>query len=107
MIMLSKREKETLREISQWKEFYANWKPKTRAKLERMNLVANVSPKGCVENYQLTEKGHSLLQQLTEGGGVLMIPYILLFFCWGRGPRLQYLSRSGQAGTENQNASHR
>ncbi|EDK8077298.1 hypothetical protein CK102_15805 [Salmonella enterica subsp. enterica serovar Typhi] len=31
-----------------------------------MNLVANVSPKGCVENYQLTEKGHSLLQQLTE-----------------------------------------
>ena len=68
MIMLSKREKETLREISQWKEFYANWKPKTRAKLERMNLVANVSPKGCVENYQLTEKGHSLLQQLTEAG---------------------------------------
>ncbi|EBQ0173123.1 hypothetical protein AXN54_23020, partial [Salmonella enterica subsp. enterica] len=55
--MLSKREKETLREISQWKQFYANWKPKTRAKLERMNLVANVSPKGCVENYQLTEKG--------------------------------------------------
>ena len=43
-------------------------KPKTRAKLERMNLVANVSPKGCVENYQLTEKGHSLLQQLTEAG---------------------------------------
>ena len=41
MIMLSKREKETLREISQWKQFYANWKPKTRAKLERMNLVAN------------------------------------------------------------------
>ncbi|EPO4954682.1 hypothetical protein ACUA20_004925, partial [Enterobacter hormaechei] len=39
-----------------------------RAKLERMNLVANVSPKGCVENYQLTEKGHSLLQQLTEAG---------------------------------------
>lgn len=31
MIMLSKREKETLREISQWKQFYANWKPKTRA----------------------------------------------------------------------------
>ncbi|EOV9209105.1 hypothetical protein ACN503_004675, partial [Salmonella enterica subsp. enterica serovar Typhimurium] len=25
MIMLSKREKETLREISQWKEFYSNW----------------------------------------------------------------------------------
>ena len=68
MIMLSKREKETLREVSQWKEFYSNWKPKTRAKLERMNLVANVSPKGCVENYQLTEKGHSLLQQLTEAG---------------------------------------
>lgn len=83
MIMLSKREKETLREISQWKEFYANWKPKTRAKLERMNLVANVSPKGCVENYQLTEKGHSLLQQLTEAGGVLMIPYILLSFAGG------------------------
>ncbi|MCV5784557.1 hypothetical protein OFN20_27105, partial [Escherichia coli] len=40
MSMLSKREKETLREISKWKEFYANWKPKTRAKLERMNLVA-------------------------------------------------------------------
>ncbi|MGD2711175.1 hypothetical protein ACP8ZO_21090 [Escherichia coli] len=50
MSMLSKREKETLREISKWKEFYANWKPKTRAKLERMNLVANVSPKGCIEN---------------------------------------------------------
>ena len=68
MIMLSKLEKETLREISKWKEFYANWKPKTRAKLERMNLVANVSPKGCIENYQLTEKGYLLLQQLTEAG---------------------------------------
>ncbi|MCV5264031.1 hypothetical protein OFC55_40850, partial [Escherichia coli] len=54
--------------ISKWKEFYANWKPKTRAKLERMNLVANVSPKGCIENYQLTEKGYLLLQQLTEAG---------------------------------------
>ena len=42
MIVLSKREKETLREISQWSCFYANWKPKTRAKLEQMNLVANV-----------------------------------------------------------------
>ena len=29
MIVLSKREKETLREISQWSCFYANWKPKT------------------------------------------------------------------------------
>lgn len=106
MIMLSKREKETLREISQWKEFYANWKPKTRAKLERMNLVANVSPKGCVENYQLTEKGHSLLQQLTETGRSDDSIHPIIF-CWGRGPRLQYLSRSGQAGTENQNASHR
>lgn len=28
MIMLSKRDKETLREISQWKEFYGNWKRK-------------------------------------------------------------------------------
>ena len=36
MIMLSKREKETLREISEWKQFYANWKPKTRAKLEAL-----------------------------------------------------------------------
>ena len=44
MIVLSKREKETLREISQWSCFYANWKPKTRAKLEQMNLVANVEP---------------------------------------------------------------
>nr|WP_252152880.1 hypothetical protein [Escherichia coli] len=39
--------------MSKWKEFYANWKPK-----------------GCVENYQLTEKGHSLLQQLTEAGAL-------------------------------------
>ncbi len=37
MIVLSKREKDTLREISQWSCFYANWKPKTRAKLEQMN----------------------------------------------------------------------
>ncbi|EPT8738077.1 Uncharacterised protein [Klebsiella pneumoniae] len=59
MIVLSKREKETLREISQWSCFYANWKPKTRAKLE---------PEGKVENYQLTNKGRELLEQLIEAG---------------------------------------
>lgn len=68
MIVLSKREKETLREISQWSFFYANWKPKTRAKLEQMNLVANVEPEGKAENYQLTNKGRELLEQLIEAG---------------------------------------
>lgn len=42
MIVLSKREKETLHEISKWPEFPEYWKPKTRAKLERLGLVANV-----------------------------------------------------------------
>ncbi|ECF6103379.1 TPA: hypothetical protein I8P22_002470 [Salmonella enterica subsp. enterica serovar Napoli] len=68
MIVLSKREKETLREISQWSCFYANWKPKTRSKLEQMNLVSNVEPEGKVENYQLTRKGRELLKQLTDAG---------------------------------------
>ena len=68
MIMLSKREKETLREISKWSCFHAHWQPKTRAKLERMNLVANVAAEGKTENYQLTDKGLRLLQQLTEVG---------------------------------------
>ncbi|PUV50710.1 hypothetical protein CDT94_20480, partial [Cronobacter sakazakii] len=48
--------------------FYAHWQPKTRAKLERMNLVANVEPNGKTENYQLTDKGRQLLQQLIEAG---------------------------------------
>ncbi|EIV2971797.1 hypothetical protein L7Q82_003825 [Cronobacter sakazakii] len=48
--------------------FYAHWQPKTRAKLERMNLVANVEPNGKTENYQLTNKGRQLLQQLIEAG---------------------------------------
>ncbi|EPL0520416.1 hypothetical protein M2063_005068, partial [Klebsiella pneumoniae] len=48
--------------------FYANWKPKTRAKLEQMNLVANVEPEGKTENYQLTNKGRELLEQLIEAG---------------------------------------
>ncbi|ELY2519267.1 hypothetical protein SMB58_003863 [Cronobacter sakazakii] len=68
MIMLSKRERETLREISKWSRFYAHWQPKTRAKLERMNLVANVEPNGKTENYQLTNKGRQLLQKLIEAG---------------------------------------
>ncbi|HCM9414916.1 TPA: hypothetical protein N5N61_004261 [Enterobacter hormaechei subsp. steigerwaltii] len=68
MIVLSKRERDTLREISQWSCFYAHWQPKTRAKLERMNLVANVEPEGKTENYQLTKKGRELLKQLTETG---------------------------------------
>lgn len=104
--MLSKREKETLREISKWKEFYANWKPKTRAKLERMNLVANVSPKGCIENYQLTEKGYLLLQQLTEAGRTDDSIHHFIFYWW-RGPRPRNLPRPGPAGTENQNTSCR
>ncbi|WBM73029.1 hypothetical protein OH773_21955 (plasmid) [Buttiauxella sp. WJP83] len=66
MIVLSKREKETLREISKWTCFHAHWQPKTRAKLERMNLVTNVEPDGKTENYQLTDKGLQLLKQLTE-----------------------------------------
>ncbi|WP_171992112.1 hypothetical protein, partial [Klebsiella pneumoniae] len=53
---------------SQWSCFYANWKPKTRAKLEQMNLVANVEPEGKAENYQLTNKGRELLEQLIEAG---------------------------------------
>ncbi|EHZ6264036.1 hypothetical protein K6M44_004603, partial [Salmonella enterica subsp. enterica serovar Anatum] len=57
MIVLSKRERETLREISKWSCFYAHWQPKTRAKLEKMNLVANVELEGKAENYQLTKKG--------------------------------------------------
>lgn len=52
---------ETLREISKWSCFHAHWQPKTRAKLERMNLVANVAAEGKTENYQLTEKGLRLL----------------------------------------------
>ncbi|EBE2365393.1 hypothetical protein DHU27_23980 [Salmonella enterica] len=68
MIVLSKRERETLREISKWSCFYANCKPKTRAKLEQMNLVSNVEPEGKVENYQLTRKGRELLKQLTDAG---------------------------------------
>ncbi|HED1792737.1 hypothetical protein HVX64_23530 (plasmid) [Citrobacter sp. RHB20-C16] len=68
MIVLSKREKATLREISQWSCFYAHWQPKTRAKLERMNLVANVAPEGDTENYQLTNKGRELLGKLIEAG---------------------------------------
>ena len=68
MFVLGKREEETLRGISQWSCFYANWKPKTRAKLEQMNLVGNVEPEGKVENYQLTNKGRELLEQLIEAG---------------------------------------
>ncbi|EAW1477551.1 hypothetical protein IAS44_002055 [Salmonella enterica subsp. enterica serovar Anatum] len=68
MIVLSKRERETLREISKWSCFYAYWQPKTRAKLEKMNLVANVEPEGKAENYQLTKKGRELLKQLTDAG---------------------------------------
>lgn len=33
-----------------------------------MNLVANVEPNGKTENYQLTNKGRQLLQQLIEAG---------------------------------------
>ncbi|EFD1076248.1 hypothetical protein FEK40_17885 [Escherichia coli] len=51
MIVLSKREKETLHEISKWPEFPEYWKPKTRAKLERLGLVANVSETWCSANY--------------------------------------------------------
>ncbi|EAA8275229.1 hypothetical protein D8J96_22585 [Salmonella enterica subsp. enterica serovar Newport str. CFSAN000898] len=68
MIILSKRERDTLREISKWSYFYAHWQPKTRAKLERMNLVTNVEPEGKTENYQLTSKGRELLKQLTDAG---------------------------------------
>ncbi|EFH9477536.1 hypothetical protein GA340_22560 [Escherichia coli] len=68
MIVLSKREKETLYEISKWPEFPEYWKPKTRAKLERLGLVANVSETKCSANYQLTDKGKVLLQQLVESG---------------------------------------
>lgn len=46
MIQLSKLEKSTLREISQWENFYEHWRPKTRAKLERMGFVENISLKG-------------------------------------------------------------
>ncbi|EDK9787258.1 hypothetical protein AH777_23550 [Salmonella enterica subsp. enterica serovar Give] len=68
MIVLSKREREILREISKWSCFYAHWQPKTRAKLEQMNLVSNVEPEGKVENYQLTRKDRELLKQLTDAG---------------------------------------
>ncbi|EBY5486838.1 hypothetical protein ACP3M3_004116 [Salmonella enterica] len=68
MIVLSKRERETLREISKWSCFYAHWQPKTRAKLEKMNLVASVELEGKAENYQLTKKGRELLKQLTDAG---------------------------------------
>ncbi|ENR6171502.1 hypothetical protein [Salmonella enterica] len=68
MVVLSKRERETLREISKWSCFYAHWQPKTRAKLEKMNLVANVEPEVKAENYQLTKKGRELLKQLTDAG---------------------------------------
>ncbi len=70
MIVLSKREKETLHEISKWPEFPEYWKPKTRAKLERLGLVANVSETWCSANYQLTDKGKVLLQQLVESGAL-------------------------------------
>ncbi len=33
-----------------------------------MNLVANVEPEGKEENYQLTNKGRELLEQLIEAG---------------------------------------
>lgn len=68
MIKLNKRERETLREINMWVEFPEYWKPKTRAKLESMNFVANVAPAGCVANYQLTEKGKVLLSELVLTG---------------------------------------
>ncbi|HCO8620613.1 TPA: hypothetical protein OB862_002152 [Escherichia coli] len=70
MIVSSKREKETLYEISKWPEFPEYWKPKTRAKLERLGLVANVSETWCSANYQLTDKGKLLLQQLVESGAL-------------------------------------
>ncbi|WP_310593511.1 hypothetical protein [Escherichia coli] len=49
-------------------QFPEYWKPKTRAKLERLGLVANVSETWCSANYQLTDKGKLLLQQLVESG---------------------------------------
>lgn len=41
-----------------------------RAKLERLGLVANVSETWCSANYQLTDKGKVLLQQLVESGAL-------------------------------------
>ena len=68
MIKLSKRERDTLREINNWRIFYANWKPKTRARLEQMSLVANISPPGKKANYQLTDKGKLLLRDMMAAG---------------------------------------
>lgn len=68
MIVLNKREGDTLREISRWRVFYANWRPKTRIRLERLALVENVSPAGADENYQLTDKGRALLDEMMAFG---------------------------------------
>lgn len=68
MIQLSKLEKSTLREISQWENFYEHWRPKTRAKLERMGFVENIAPEGRQKNFQLTERGKTVLAELVNAG---------------------------------------
>ena len=68
MIQLSKLEKSTLREISQWESFYEHWRPKTRAKLERMGFVENISPEGKQKNFQLTTRVRVVLAELVNAG---------------------------------------
>ena len=68
MIKLTKRERDTLREINQWEAFYEHWRPMTRAKLERMGFVENVADEGQQKNFQLTDKGTTVLSELIIAG---------------------------------------
>ncbi|HGL3854440.1 TPA: hypothetical protein ACKE3U_003768 [Klebsiella aerogenes] len=68
MIQLNKLEKSTLREISQWETFFEHWRPKTRAKLVRMGFVENVAPEGQQKNFQLTDRGKTVLAELVDTG---------------------------------------
>ena len=68
MIQLNKLEKSTLQEISQWENFYEHWRPKTRAKLERMGFVENIAPEGKQKNFQLTTRGRVVLAELVNAG---------------------------------------
>ncbi|WP_262370245.1 hypothetical protein, partial [Enterobacter hormaechei] len=48
--------------------FYEHWRPKTRAKLERMGFVENISPEGKQKNFQLTTRGRVVLAELVNAG---------------------------------------
>ena len=65
MIQLTKRELATLFEIDKFGYFLENWRPKTRARLERVRLVDMKESNGEIR-YKLSDVGRELILALME-----------------------------------------